>query len=376
MRKLIRDCVFKIDLYEPGKSIEVLRKDLLIKGEICKLSSNENPLGPSPLAIEEIKRSLEDGNLYPDNDCNYLRDKIAEQLGVSSANLVVGNGSTELIFLMGVAFLNPGETFIMSQSSFIMGKIVAQLMDSNLIEVPLQNYRHDFESILKAITGKTKIIYLDNPMNPIGTVVTQQEFSKFMERIPEDIIVISDEAYYEYANKENFPDTLKFVAEKRNLGVLRTFSKIYGLAGFRVGYCIAKEDFVDAIRRVSPPFAVNRFAQIAAEAALKDTEHIQKTREMNESGKKFLYESFQKMSVFYIPSETNFVTFDVKADATKTAEELQKKKVIVRPLTMYGKPTFMRVTVGTQEQNKRFVDAFGQIYQEYRLQSTSDSVDS
>jgi histidinol-phosphate aminotransferase len=362
MKKLIRDNVLKIEHYQPGLSLEVLKKELDPGTEICKLASNENPLGPSPLAIDAVKKTLGDGHLYPDNSCIFLRDRIADYLGISPKTLCIGNGTTELIFLMGVAFLDPGDTFIISESSFIMAKIVAQVMDSRLIEVPLREYRHNLDAILKTITSNTKIVYLDNPMNPIGTLITRGEISEFMERIPEDIVVAFDEAYYEYVNKDSYPNTLKYVEEGRNVIVFRTFSKLYGLAGLRVGYCAAKEDFINALQRVSPPFSVNRFAQIGAAAALEDKEHIKKTKEMNESGKRFLYENFDKMSVFYIPSETNFITIDVKKDTKKICEELQKSNVIVRPLTMYGKPTFLRVTIGTPEQNKRFIDAFKKSY--------------
>jgi histidinol-phosphate aminotransferase len=362
MKKLIRDNVLKIEHYQPGLPLEVLKKELDLGREICNLASNENPLGPSPLAIDAVKKSLEDGHLYPDNDCIFLRDRIADHLGISPKTLCIGNGTTELISLMGVAFLDPGDTFIMSESSFIMAKIVAQVMDSRLIEVPLREYRHDLDAILKTITSDTKIVYLDNPMNPMGALITQQEVSEFMEKVPEDIVVAFDEAYYEYVNKDSYPNTLKYVEEGRNVIVFRTFSKLYGLAGLRVGYCAAKEDFINAIQRVSPPFTVNRFAQIGAAAALEDKEHIRKTKEMNESGKRFLYENFDKMSVFYIPSETNFITIDVKKDTKSICEELQESNVIVRPLTMYGKHTFLRVTIGTLEQNKRFIDAFKKSY--------------
>lgn len=343
--------------------LEVIKRELALEGEFSKLASNENPLGPSPLAIQAIKESIEESNLYPDDSCYDLKKSLAEHLGISSKNLCVGNGTTELIVLLGIAFLNPGETFITSQSSFIMAKMVAQLMDSRLVEVPLKDYRHDLETILDKVTSDTKIVYFDNPMNPIGTMMTDREFSEFMERIPEDILVVFDEAYYEYVIKENYPKSLKFIEQGKNVIILRTFSKIYGLAGLRVGYCITKEDFADAIEKVSPPFSVNRFAQIAAIAALEDKEHIERTKEINESGKKFLYENFEKMSMFYIPSETNFITIDVKTDAEKIYEDLQKRGVIVRPLTMYGNPTFLRVTIGTQEQNKRFIEAFKQVYQ-------------
>jgi len=362
MKKLIRDNVLKIDRYEPGKPVETLKRELALEKEFSKLASNENPLGPSPLAIEMIKKSLEDSNFYPDDSCYDLKKKIAEHLGILPGNLGIGNGTTELILLIGIAFLNPEDTLIISKYSFLMAKMVAQVIDSKLIEVPLKKYRHDLDAILEAVTGDTKIVYLDNPMNPIGTLLAQREISRFMERMPEDIIVVFDEAYYEYVNEKNCTNTLKFIEEGRNVIVLRTFSKMYGLAGLRIGYCITNESFVDAIKRVSPPFSVNRFAQIGATAALEDKKHMRKTRKINESGKKFLYENFEKMSVFYVPSETNFVTFDVKTDAKKVSDELQKRGVIVRPLTMYGMPTFLRVTVGTPEQNKRFVDAFRQVY--------------
>lgn len=365
MKKLIRDTVLKIEEYEPGKSIEVLKRELALVRKIHKLASNENPLGPSSLAIKAIRKSLGEGHLYPDNSCYDLRERLSEHLGISPHTIAVGNGTTELIFLMGMTFLNPGENFIMSESSFIMGKVAAQVMDSRLIEVPLKDYRHDLETILKKITNETKIIYLDNPMNPIGTVITRQEVSEFMEKIPQDIIVAFDEAYYEYVDRDDYPDTLRFIEEGKNVIVFRTFSKLYGLAGFRVGYCIAKEDFIEAIKKVSPPFAVNRLAQVGAAAALKDQLHIKKTKDINESGKKFLYENFEKMSISYIPSHTNFVTIDLKTDAQGVCEELQKRGVIVRPLTMYRKPTFLRVTIGTPEQNKRFIEAFNEIYQSH-----------
>ena len=362
MKNLIRECVLGIDIYEPGKNEEALKKEWEIEGEICKLASNENPLGPSPLAVKAIRKSLQESHLYPDNSCSVLRNKLANSLGFSPENLAVGNGTTELIYLIGIAFLNPGERFIMSHPSFVMAKMVTQMMDACLVEVPLKDYRHDLEAIAKAITEDTKIIYLDNPINPIGTMVTQREIMKFMDKIPDDVLVVLDEAYYEYVNRKDYPDTLQFVKEGRNVIVLRTFSKLYGLAGFRVGYCVSKENFIDAIRRVRPPFSVNRFAQIAAVSAFDDKEHIEKTRATTDSGKKFLYDIFEKMSVFYIPSETNFVTIDVKTETKKIYEEFMKKGVIVRQLTIYGLPTFLRVTIGTPEQNNKFIDVFRQIY--------------
>lgn len=365
MKKLIKDCVFNVEQYEPGKPIEILRRELGLEGEICKMASNENPLGPSPRALEAIQNSLHESNLYPDNSCYFLREKLGKHLGIAPRNIFVGNGTTELIYLMGIAFLDPRDKIIMSKSAFIMAKITAQIVNCDWVEVPMREYRHDLEKILEAVDEETKIVYLDLPMNPIGTSIDKRQFSVFMEKIPEDVLVVCDEAYYEYADKRNYPETLKLVEEGRNVLVLRTFSKLYGLAGFRVGYCVAKENFLEALWKVSPPFSVNKFAQIGAAAALDDREHVKKTLEMNEAGKNFLYQRFRKMSVDYIPSETNFVTVDAKTDTQKISEDMQKEGVIIRPLAMYGQPHFFRVTVGTPDQNQKFIDVFQRIYPKF-----------
>jgi histidinol-phosphate aminotransferase len=249
----------------------------------------------------------------------------------------------------------------MSESSFIMAKMVSQVMGSTLIEIPLKNFTHDLEAMLDSITESTKIIYLDNPMNPIGTMKTEKDISDFMDRVPDDVIVVFDEAYYEYINRSDYPDSLRYVREGRSVLILRTFSKMYGMAGLRVGYGIADEDFVNALKKVSPPFSVNRFAQNGAAAALEDVDHFQRTLSINETGKNYLYENFDRMSVFYIPSETNFVTVDIKTDAKKICRDFEKEGVIIRPLTMYGKPTFFRVTIGTPEQNRKFIKVLEQI---------------
>jgi len=362
MKKLIRNNVLNIEQYKPGKPLEVLKRELTLKEEICKLASNENPLGPSPLAVAAIQRSLKEASLYPDNSCYYLKEKLAKHLRILPENLRIGNGSSELILLLGIAFLNPEDTLIMSKSSFIFAKIVTQIIGCKLVEVPLKEYGHDLDAILESITPGTKIVYLDNPMNPIGTMTAHKDITKFMERLPEDIVVVLDEAYHDFVNDGDYPKSLHFIKEGKNVIALRTFSKMYGLAGFRVGYGVAKNEFIHALDMVTPPFSVNRFGQIGAAAALDDNNHVQKTKEINEKGKDYLYRYFEEFDVFYIPSETNFVTIDVKTDTIPIADELQKKGVIVRPLSMYGLPTFLRITTGTPEQNKRFMDAFTMIY--------------
>lgn len=362
MKKLIRNNVLKIEQYKPGKPAEILIRELALEEEICKMASNENPLGPSPLAVGAIRNSLKEASLYPDNSCYNLKKKLAKHLQILPENLRIGNGSSELILLLGIAFLNPEDTLILSQSSFIFAKIVSQIIACKLVEVPLKKFRHDLDAILESIMPDTKIVYLDNPMNPIGTMTTHKDLSRFMEKLPEDIVVVLDEAYHDFVNDGDYPKSWRFIEEGRNVIALRTFSKMYGLAGFRVGYGVAKKEFIHALDMVSSPFSVNRLGQIGAAAALDDKHHVQKTRELNETGKDYLYRHFEELGIFYIPSETNFVTIDVKTDTKPIANELQKKGIIIRPLSMYGLPTFLRITTGTPEQNKRFMDAFTNIY--------------
>ncbi|MFC2163562.1 histidinol-phosphate transaminase [Acidobacteriota bacterium] len=361
MKKLIRDNVLKIQQYEPGKPIELLRRELGIEGEVCKMASNENPLGPSPMAIAAIKEALKEGNYYPDNSCYELREKLRRNFDLSIKNIRIGNGSSELIYMAGVAFLDRGEKVVMSEDTFLMAHLMCQILDRPSVIIPLNDYCHDLDRIIDVIDDKTKIVYLDIPMNPIGTSVKGDEFARFMDRIPENILVICDEAYYEYADKENYPRTVQYVRDGRNVMVLRTFSKLYGLAGFRVGYCIANNDIIEAMRRVGLPFSVNKFAQIGAMAALDDGDHARRTLAINEEGMKFLCAKFDEMDVFYIPAETNFLTVDVGRDARELCAEFQKRGIIVRPLAGFGKPTFMRVTVGTPEHNKKFIEAFEEI---------------
>lgn len=362
MKKLIRDSLSKIEQYEPGKPVEVLQRELSLKVEYLKLASNENPLGPSPLAIDAIQNSLQEAHLYPDNSCFYLKEKLSGYLDVPPQNLRIGNGTTELILLLGMILLNPENTLVMSRTSFIMAKIVTQIMDCGLVEVPLKDYHHDLDAILEAVGKETRIIYIDNPMNPVGTMVNCQEMARFLKRMPEDVVLVLDEAYHDYVNHDDYLKSIPFVKEGRNVVVLRTFSKMYGLAGFRVGYSVAPKELIQAMDKVSPPFSVNRLGQIGAAAALDDSVHVQKTKEINEQGKIFLCRQFAAMGIFYIPSMTNFVTIDLKTDARETARALQEKGVIVRPLSMYGQPTFLRVTIGTPEQNRRFIKELKEVH--------------
>ncbi len=362
MKDLARDNILRIEPYRPGKPIEELRRELGIEGEIVKLASNENPLGPSSLALTAIRESLTEAGLYPDDGCYYLKQRLAQHLGVTWDNLTVGSGTTELIRLIATAFLNIGESLIMSKPSFLMAKLAALVMDCHLVEIPLKKHRHDLLVILDQIDDNTKLIYIDNPINPIGTMITADEVLRFMEEIPSTVGVIFDEAYYEYIDREDYPNTLDFVKEERNVIVLRTFSKIYGLAGLRIGYGIAKEELIEVLEKTRAPFSVNRLAQIGALAALEDAGHVRRTREVTEKGRIFLYRNLERMSIPYIPSVTNFVTIDVRRDAFPVYEQLQREGVIVRPLREYDQPTSLRVTIGTEEQNRRFIQALERVY--------------
>ncbi len=357
MKNLYRNNVLKIEQPAQGKPVELLWRELGIESEVCKLASNENPLGVSPMAVHAAKEALSLGHFFPDNSCYELRQKLGEILGFPMTNIRIGNGSSQLIFMAGIAALDREDNILMSECSFIASKLVAQIIGCHAKEVPLEDYRHDLDGILAAIDNNTKIVYLDIPMNPIGTCLTRDTFDHFMDRFPEDVLLICDEAYREYADRDNFPETLPLVREGRNVLVLRTLSKLYGLAGFRIGYCLAPEEMIEALRRVSLPFAVNALAQAGAMAALDDEDHVEMTLKITETGKTYLCEQFDRMSIFYIPSETNFVTIDVRRDSREICAGLQKKGVMVRSLAGYGKPTFLRVTVGTTAQNRRFLEA-------------------
>ncbi len=361
MENLMRKNVRNIKPYIPGKPIEEVKRELGIQGDIDKLASNENPLGPSPRALDAVKNSVDEMNLYPDDANFYLKNKLSEMLDVTPNELFIGNGSVEIIHYATLAFLNPSERVIMSKPSFIMGKIETQIMDGEIVEVPVKDYKTDVDEIIGKINHKTKIIYIDNPNNPLGSMLNAEEIDRIVKNSNDNILIILDEAYYEYIDREDFPDSLKYVKDGLNVLVLRTFSKIYGLAGMRIGYGIAKREIIDALGRVRLPFNVGRLTQIAALAALDDTEHREKSKKIVEEGKKYLYREFENLGIPYIKSETNFVTIDIKRDTNDVFLNLQKRGIIVRPLKPYGLPTFLRITVGIPEQNQRFIEALKNI---------------
>jgi histidinol-phosphate aminotransferase len=339
--------------YEPGKPIEDVARELGLKpSEIIKLASNENPLGPSPKALAAMHETLERAHFYPDGGGYYLREGIAQKTGFTRAHVMLGCGSNEIIEFIGKAFLNPGDEIVMARHAFVVYKLMATLFGATTIEVPDPNYAHDLDAMLKAITPKTKEVFIANPNNPTGTLLSQAEIDRFMDKVPEHVIVVFDEAYYEFL--ENPPDTLKFVREGRNVVVLRTFSKIQGLANLRIGYGIAKPELIDVLQKTRQPFNVNGIAQAGALAGLLDDEHQIKTREITIEGRDFLQREFGAMGLEYVPSFANFVLVKV-GDGKAVFGALMKRGIIVRDMTSYGLPEWIRVSIGTMEQNERFL---------------------
>jgi histidinol-phosphate aminotransferase len=356
-----RNYVRKIRPYKPGKPIEEVARELNLKGEIIKLASNENPLGISPLALKAMKEAVEEAHLYPDDNCYYLREKLAERFQVDSENIIVGNGSVEILPLITLAHLGPENSAIVSAGSFIWYKIAVNIAQGQLIEVPMKNYRHDLDAIRKTIKKNTKVIFLDNPINPTGKMVTKDELEDFFKKLPDNILVIVDEAYYEYIDDPQYPESYKYFKEGRDILILRTYSKIYGLAGTRLGYGIAKEEIIANLMKLRVSFNVNRISQIAGIAALDDDEHIRRGRHINDVGKKFLYDAYKDLGLFYIPTYGNFIFVDFKRDSQIVFEALQSKGIITRTIKQYGFPTALRITIGTEEQNKRLIKILKEI---------------
>jgi len=362
MKVLPRRDLDRIHPYQPGKPVEEVARELGIKGEIIKLASNENPLGMSPKAREAAKRYLEEGYLYPDDQGFYLKEKLAKKHKVDPDMIILGNGSVDLIYLVCLAYLESNNNLIMTKGSFIIAKIATYVAGARLIEVPPRDdMTHNLEGILKSINKDTKLIFLDNPINPLGTISTKEDFDEFMGEVPDNVLVISDEAYYDYITDADYIDSMRYLREGRNILIFHTFSKIYGMAGLRIGYGIAKPEIIQALMKVRLPFNTNRLGQIAALAALDDREHVKRSIEVNERGKEYLYKEFKRLGLFYLPTHANFIFVDFKRDAREVFEALQRQGVITRPIPQYGFPTALRITIGNEHQNQRLIEALERV---------------
>jgi histidinol-phosphate aminotransferase len=345
-----------IQPYQGGKPIEEVQRELGIS-DIIKLASNENPLGPSPLAMDAIQGAAAQVNLYPDGNAYYLKQDLAAHWDVTPENLILGNGSNEVLQMVGETYISSDNEVVYSESAFIVYMLVAKIFGATSVVTPMRGYNQELEAMADAITERTKAVFVANPNNPTGTMVTSDETQRFMARVPDHVLVIFDEAYYEYVDRADYPQTLPYVHEGRNVLITRTFSKIYGLAGLRVGYGIAKPEIIKTMNRVRQPFNCNSIAQAAARAALKDTEHVRRSQEINASGKAYLYEALTQMGVEYVESEGNFLLVHFDRSGAEISDALLRKGVIVRPVTGYGFPNSARVTIGTPTQNERFIQA-------------------
>ncbi|MDW7673316.1 MAG: histidinol-phosphate transaminase [Bacillota bacterium] len=354
-KALARQNLMNLTPYQPGKPIEEVERELGIK-DVVKLASNENPLGPAPEAVAAMDKAIRETQIYPDGNCYYLKEKLAAHWGVSMDNLAIGNGSNELIKLIAKAYLNPGENIVMADPSFSEYKTAAIISNAEVIALDLtEDFRHDLKAMAAAINDRTKLVFICNPNNPTGTIVTKAELDEFMAKVPDSVIVVMDEAYYEYVENKEYPETLDYVKAGRNVIILRTFSKIYSLAALRVGYAIAKPQLIDFINRVREPFNVNRIAQVAAKASL-ESDHVAKSVNLNSDGRRYLMEQLTALGLKPVTSETNFIFVDVEVNSRQLFQDMMKKGVIIRSGDIFGKPSFARLSIGTESQNAKMIE--------------------
>ena len=342
--------------YAPGKPIEELERELGIRDSI-KLASNENPLGPSPKALAAIAAALPDLHRYPDGSAFHLKRRLAERLGVAPETLVVGNGSNEMIELLVRTFLRPGDEAVMADQAFVVYRLVVQAAGGASRIVPLRDFTHDLEAIAAAIGPQTRLVFLANPNNPTGTIFRRPAWERFLRRVPREVVVVADDAYAEYADDPEYPDTVHERGDgAATVVTLRTFSKLYGLAGLRIGYAVAPPAVADVLERVRQPFNVNALALVGALAALDDHDHVARTLAANRAGMAELVRAFEALGLAHVPSAANFVLVRV-GDGARVYDALLRRGVIVRPMGGYGFPEHVRVTVGTAAENERLVAA-------------------
>jgi len=345
-----------ISPYIPGKPIEELERELGISGSV-KLASNENPVGPSPLAVNAMRRCVKGLNRYPDGTCYYLNNALSSKLGIRPGEILFGNGSNEIIELAVRTFLRPGDEAIMASPSFIVYSMIVQAAGGKNIIVPLKQWRHDLDEMASRITKKTRMIFIANPNNPTGTINSSAEMDSFMKKVPDNVLVVIDEAYYEYVDSKDYPDSMKYLKQGREVLILRTFSKIYGLSGLRIGYGMAPAETISEMNKIRQPFNVNTPAQHAAIAALEDDKHLAKTKLVNEQGKKYLYKNLSSLGIEHIPTEANFIYMLLKNRAADLSSRLLNEGVIVRPMG----PDAIRVTIGLPGENKKFISAMKKV---------------
>ncbi len=354
MKQLINPGIERLVPYPPGKPIEELERELGIRGSI-KLASNENPLGPSPMAVKAIMDNVKKINRYPDGSGYYLKAKLSDRFGFPQEKIILGNGSNELIELIIRTFLTMGEEVIQAFPTFLVYEKIVRGAGGRVVSIPLRDFRINLDDIAGAVTGRTKIIFVNNPNNPTGSAISKGEMAAFLGALPGDIVVVLDEAYIEFVTDRDVADGLQLLTDYPRLIALRTFSKLYGLAGLRIGYGFASEDLVDYMNRVRQPFNANSLAQAAALAALDDREFVSATLRLVRDGLSYLFEGLDGLGIEYLPTQTNFFLIRVPLGARKTYELMLREGVIVRSMESYGLDEYIRINVGLPEENERFI---------------------
>ncbi len=347
----------RVKNYKPGKPLEELEREYGIHNAI-KMASNENALGPSPKAVQAIRKNLSKIHRYPDGGCFYLRNKLSKMLGVSTDSLVFGNGSDEMLVLAVRAFVDPQDEVIIADPTFLIYEIAVEAQGGKTIKVPMKNFRYDLAGMKQRISQRTKIIFIANPDNPVGTYVDEKSLVGFLKDVPRRVVVVLDEAYYEFAKvKKDYPHSLKLLESFENLLITRTFSKAYGLGGLRIGFGITRAPIANALNKVREPFNVNLLAQVGAVAALDDKAHLSKTIKMVAEGRRYLTRELRRLSLRTVDTVTNFILVDLQTDAQALYEKLLRKGVIVRGMGAWGLKSFIRVTIGKKAENVRFIKA-------------------
>jgi len=362
----IPEHIAAITPYPPGKPIEELEREYGISGSI-KLASNENPFGPSPAAVEAMLKALGNLHRYPDGSCYYLTEALANHMGVAAEQIVFGNGSNEVIEFLVKAFVREGDEVITSHPSFLMYQKFVQVRGGNNHVVELADMSHDLEHIADLVSPKTKLIFIDNPNNPTGTLLEQDRLEGFLSILPDHVLVVLDEAYIDFVDEDRYYDTLPLVGDaldRCGVVLLRTFSKAYGLAGMRLGYGLMAPVLAECLHKVRQPFNVNLVAQQGALAALGDVDFYRKTLQETAAGKRFLMDGVEALGCTTYPSQSNFFLIDVHGDATRLYETMLSKGVIIRSMKAYGYPTFIRINVGTKQENRRFLETLARALKE------------
>ena len=353
IEKLVKKSIRAIKPYKPGKPIEEVKREFGLKN-VYKMASNENSLGPSPKAVAAIKKGVLNIHRYPDGNSLSLKKALSKKFKLRMENLIIGNGSDELIVLALRAFINKGDEVIVAYPTFMVYKIAATIVGAKIVSVPLKEFHYDLEAMKKKITRKTKMIFIANPDNPTGSYVNRREVEKFLKGLSKDIIVFFDEAYVEFISARDYPDCLCYIS-RGNVIVSRSFSKVYGLGGLRIGWAAASKEIIGYMNQVREPFNVNMLAQIGATAALDDKKYLRQSQKMVKDGKKLLCDEFDKMKLFYVPSVANFVLVNLGVKSLEIYDKLMQKGIIVREMSVWGLKGFIRVTFGTNKENGLFL---------------------